>query len=90
MPTCVTGSRINLEVTAVTTSAPQRGDGETPIVRARVPAELKSAALRALGDDHASDTKLIRAALAALAGLPVDQHAAPLPLGRLAPRQAAA
>jgi hypothetical protein len=62
--------------------------GETPIVRARVPRELKAAARRALGMPDASDTVLIRAALASLAGLDVDSHAAPLPTYR--PRRAAA
>lgn len=60
-------------------TAVQQRDNHTPIVRARVPAFLKAAALQALGDPNASDTALIRAALASLAGLPVDKHAAPLP-----------
>ncbi|MGH2600821.1 MAG: hypothetical protein ACRDJ9_15730 [Dehalococcoidia bacterium] len=67
----------------MTTPAPA---GETPRVSTRVPAELLEAARRAYGQPDASNTTLIRAGLAALAGLPVDAHAAPLPTYR--PRQA--
>jgi hypothetical protein len=70
-------------VTAVTT--PQQGDGVTPVLRGRVPADLKSAALQALGNPDATDTMLIRAGLAALAGLPIEQHAAHLPKYRRRP-----
>lgn len=61
--------------------------GETPRIGARVPLELLTAARRALGKPHATDTELIRAGLALLAGLDVERHAAPLPYG---PRRAAA
>jgi hypothetical protein len=75
-----------MEVTAM---AATEQEGETPILRARVPRELKAAARKALGQPNASDTVLVRAALATLAGLDVESHAAPLPTYRR-PRRAAA
>lgn len=53
--------------------------GHTPMVQARVPDSLKAAALAAYGRPDATDTALVRAALANLAGLDMEEYAATLP-----------
>jgi hypothetical protein len=55
--------------------------GRTPILAGRVPADLVQAARDKLGRPDAGATELIRAGLASLAGLDIEQHSAPMPTG---------